>query len=241
MLPIPPTPLVRLANLFPTREVYAKCEFLAPSGCFKIRGATHLLEHLQPGGANPATGRAVDGEHGPRRGRRCTGVRLRHDRRRAADHRPGQGREAASPGRRVRSRSPAVAATCCAAPPTSPRSAAATSCIPTWIRSGPTATSPSPPRFCTPCPTAARSCFPVGGGGLLMGLLAYLRNNPAPVRLFGCEPYNYPKYARFDHARSTTIADGLTPGDAAPAGAAGDRGTGSRRSPWSRRPTSGRR
>jgi threonine dehydratase len=42
-----------------------------------------------------------------------------------------------------------------------------------------------------------------------MGLLAYLRNNPAPVRLFGCEPYNYPKYARFDHARSTTIADGL--------------------------------
>ncbi len=51
--------------------------------------------------------------------------------------------------------------------------------------------------------------FPVGGGGLLMGLLAYLRNNTAPVRLFGCEPYNYPKYARFDHARSTTIADGL--------------------------------
>jgi threonine dehydratase len=42
-----------------------------------------------------------------------------------------------------------------------------------------------------------------------MGLLAYLRDNPAPVRLFGCEPYNYPKYARFDHARSTTIADGL--------------------------------
>src|SRR5207248_4533448 len=51
--------------------------------------------------------------------------------------------------------------------------------------------------------------FPVGGGGLLMGLLAHLRNNPAPVRLFGCEPYNYPKYARFDHARSATIADGL--------------------------------
>ena len=51
--------------------------------------------------------------------------------------------------------------------------------------------------------------FPVGGGGLLMGLLAYLRNDPAPLRLFGCEPYNYPKYARFDHARSTTIADGL--------------------------------
>jgi threonine dehydratase len=51
--------------------------------------------------------------------------------------------------------------------------------------------------------------FPVGGGGLLLGLLAYLRDNPAAVRLFGCEPYNYPKYACFDHARSATIADGL--------------------------------
>ena len=42
-----------------------------------------------------------------------------------------------------------------------------------------------------------------------MGLTAYLRKNPAPVRLYGCEPYNYPKYARFEHARSATIADGL--------------------------------
>ena len=58
-------------------------------------------------------------------------------------------------------------------------------------------------------PACRSLVFPVGGGGLLMGLLAYLRNNPAPIRLFGCEPYNYPKYARFDHARSTTIADGL--------------------------------
>jgi threonine dehydratase len=58
-------------------------------------------------------------------------------------------------------------------------------------------------------PACRSLVFPVGGGGLLMGLLAYLRNNPAPIRLFGCEPYNYPKYARFDHSRSTTIADGL--------------------------------
>ncbi len=58
-------------------------------------------------------------------------------------------------------------------------------------------------------PSCRSLVFPVGGGGLLMGLLAYLRSNPAPVRLFGCEPYNYPKYARFDHSRSTTIADGL--------------------------------
>jgi len=51
--------------------------------------------------------------------------------------------------------------------------------------------------------------IPVGGGGLLMGLLRQLRDHPSPVRLFGCEPYNYPKYARFEHARSDTIADGL--------------------------------
>src|SRR5687768_13640575 len=43
---IAPTPLVRLGNLFPRLEVFAKCEFLAPSGCFKIRGAVHLLEQL---------------------------------------------------------------------------------------------------------------------------------------------------------------------------------------------------
>src|SRR5262245_3401753 len=41
------TPLIRLSNLFPEGRVYAKCEFLAPSGCFKIRGAMHLLEQLR--------------------------------------------------------------------------------------------------------------------------------------------------------------------------------------------------
>src|SRR4051794_39653734 len=46
MLPLSPTPLVRLGNLFPRLDVLAKCEFLAPSGCFKIRGAVHLLEQL---------------------------------------------------------------------------------------------------------------------------------------------------------------------------------------------------
>src|SRR6266487_780626 len=46
MLPSLHTPLVRLGNLFPGRAVYAKCEFLSPSGSFKTRGARHLLEHL---------------------------------------------------------------------------------------------------------------------------------------------------------------------------------------------------
>src|SRR6516225_7060758 len=50
MLPPLQTPLIRLGNLFPQRAVHAKCEFLAPSGCFKIRGAAHLLERLSPEG-----------------------------------------------------------------------------------------------------------------------------------------------------------------------------------------------
>src|SRR6266852_5291934 len=64
-----PTPLIRLANLFPARAVYAKCEFLAPSGCFKIRGAVQLLERLSregcarqlvvPSMGNTALGAAV--------------------------------------------------------------------------------------------------------------------------------------------------------------------------------------
>jgi threonine dehydratase len=51
--------------------------------------------------------------------------------------------------------------------------------------------------------------IPVGGGGLLMGLAAYLSRQSLPVKLVGCEPYNYPKYAPFSHERSRTIADGL--------------------------------
>ena len=47
MLSLMQTPLIRLGNLFPRLDVYAKCEFLAPSGCFKIRGAVHLLDHLR--------------------------------------------------------------------------------------------------------------------------------------------------------------------------------------------------
>src|SRR6476659_9048388 len=45
LLPIP-TPMIRLGNLFPDRRVFAKCEFVAPSGSFKIRATEHLLAHL---------------------------------------------------------------------------------------------------------------------------------------------------------------------------------------------------
>jgi threonine dehydratase len=61
----------------------------------------------------------------------------------------------------------------------------------------------------TALPDCRSLVFPVGGGGLLLGLLAHFRKQPAAVRLYGCEPYNYPKYARYEHARSATIADGL--------------------------------
>ena len=43
-------PLIRLSNLFPDAEIYAKCEFLAQSGSFKDRGAAHLLRHLRQDG-----------------------------------------------------------------------------------------------------------------------------------------------------------------------------------------------
>src|SRR5439155_25339972 len=51
--------------------------------------------------------------------------------------------------------------------------------------------------------------FPVGGGGLLMGLTEHLLRRGAAMRLIGVEAYNAPTYARFHHARSATIADGL--------------------------------
>jgi threonine dehydratase len=49
----------------------------------------------------------------------------------------------------------------------------------------------------------------VGGGGLLMGLTEYLKHHASPVYLYGCEAYNSPTYAEFQHVRSRTIADGL--------------------------------
>ena len=44
-----------------------------------------------------------------------------------------------------------------------------------------------------------------------MGLTEYLLpgRSHAPLAMIGCEAYNYPTYAKFNHARSKTIADGL--------------------------------
>src|SRR5438067_9374508 len=208
MSPPPQTPLIRLANLFPQRQVHAKCEFLAPSGCFKIRGASHLLEHLRregqtrhlivPSMGNTALGAAVAAQAF---GFSMTGVvpqtiaRAKDEKLRALGVELVKIAGGGSDLLRHATDLARERGAYFVHPHLDPlltdgyRSIAA--------------------EVLHALPGCRSLVFPVGGGGLLLGLLAYLRNNPAPVRLFGCEPYNYPKYARFDHARSTTIADGL--------------------------------
>src|SRR5262249_42684020 len=61
----------------------------------------------------------------------------------------------------------------------------------------------------TELPACRTLVFPVGGGGLLMGITEYLRRRPARLRLIGCEAYNYPAYTPYQHVRTATIADGL--------------------------------
>jgi threonine dehydratase len=202
------TPLIRLGNLFPRLPVYAKCEFLAPSGCFKIRGAAHLLEHLRregsmrrlivPSMGNTALGAATGAQAF---GFSMTGVvpqtiaRAKDEKLRALGVElikiAGGGSDLLR----------------CATDLAKERGGyfVHPHLDPLWTDGYQSIAA----EVLADLPTCRSLVFPVGGGGLLIGLLAYLRNNPAPVRLFGCEPYNYPKYARFDHARSTTIADGL--------------------------------
>ena len=208
MLPLTPTPLVRLGNLFPDREVYAKCEFLAPSGCFKIRGATHLLAHLARDGRSPqlivpSMGNTALGAATAARafGVGMTGV-VPQTISRAKDERlQALGVELvkiAGGGSDLIRHATALAAE---------RGGyfVHPHLDPLWTDGY----RPIVAEVLHALPEVRSLVLPVGGGGLLMGLLAQLREQPAAVRLFGCEPYNYPKYARFDHVRSTTIADGL--------------------------------
>jgi threonine dehydratase len=208
MMTLSGTPLIRLGNLFPDRKVHAKCEFLAPSGCFKIRGAVHLLEHLSreggtrqlivPSMGNTALGAAVGAKA---YGFGMIGVvpqtiaRAKDEKLRALGVElvkiDGKGSELLRRATEIaRERGgyfvhPHL--------------------DPLWTDGYQSIAA----EVLHTLPDCRSLVFPVGGGGLLQGILAYLRKNPAPVRLFGCEPYNYPKYAKFDHARSTTIADGL--------------------------------
>ena len=202
------TPLIRLGNLFPHRDVYAKCEFLAPSGCFKIRGATHLLDHLRrkgrapqlivPSMGNTALGAAVAAQA---LGFGMTGVVP----------------QTIAPAKDEKLRALGVEVIKiagggsdllrCATDIARERDGyfVHPHLDPLWT-DGYQSIAADVLRALPDCRSLV---FPVGGGGLLMGLVAYLRHHPAPVRLFGCEPYNYPKYGQFNHARSATIADGL--------------------------------
>jgi threonine dehydratase len=203
-----PTPMIRLGNLFPRRDVYAKCEFVAPSGCFKIRGAVHLLEHLSREGGTrqlivPSMGNtALGAATGARAfGFGMTGVVPQTIARAKDEKLRALGVELikiAGGGSDLLRRATDLAGErggYFVHPHLDPLWTDGYRSIAAEVLHG--------------LPGCRSLVFPLGGGGLLMGLLAYLRDDPTPVRLFGCEPYNYPKYARFDHARSATIADGL--------------------------------
>jgi len=208
MLPPLHTPLVRLDNLFPERRVYAKCEFLAPSGCFKIRGATHLLEHLTregkkpplivPSMGNTALGAATGAKTF---GFKMTGVvpttisRAKDERLQALGVELVKVEGGGSDLIRRANELAKERGGYFVHPHLDPLWTDGYQSIAAEILAA--------------LPDCRSLVFPVGGGGLLMGILARLRKHAAPVRLYGCEPHNYPKYARFDYPRSKTIADGL--------------------------------
>lgn len=208
MLPATDTPLVRLGNLFPDRHVYAKCEHLALSGSFKIRGTKHLLEHLTresqtrqlvvPSMGNTALGVAVGA---PAYGFTVTGV-VPQTISRAKDEKlkalgvelvkiPGGGSDLLSHATRLAAERGAYFVH-----PHLDR---------LWT-DGYQAIAAEVLRDLPDCRSIA---IPVGGGGLLMGVTEYFLRHSSPVKVIGCEPYNFPTYARYSHARSKTIADGL--------------------------------
>jgi threonine dehydratase len=208
MLSLLPTPLVRLTNLFPRPDVYVKCEHLAPSGCFKVRGAVHLLDRLSrdgraprlivPSSGNTAVGAATAAKAF---GFGMTGVVPQSIAAAKDEKLRALGVELikiAGGGSDLLRHATVVA---------QERNGyfVHPHLDPLWTDGY----RPIAAEVLAALPGCRSFVFPVGGGGLLMGLLAHLRDHQAPVRLFGCEPYNYPKYARFDHARSATIADGL--------------------------------
>jgi threonine dehydratase len=208
MFPTVPPPLVRLGNLFPQREVYAKCEFLAPAGSFKIRGARHLLEHLRargplptlvvPSMGNTALGAAV--------GARVVGARMvgvvPTTISRAKDEKlQALGVELikiTGGGSDLLRRATEIAEL---------RQGyfVHPHLDPLWT-DGYQAIAEEILRELPDCRSLV---LPIGGGGLLMGITEYLLQHPNRITLHGCEAYNYPTYAAFDHPRSTTIAEGL--------------------------------
>lgn len=216
MLATIPAPLVRLSNLFPKREVYAKCEHLAPSGCFKIRGAMHLLNHFRRDGRTPplvvpsmgntALGIAVAARAF---GFQVTGVVPQTIRRDKDEKLHALGVELIKVGgdcNNLLSRAVEVA-----------RERGAyfvhPHLDPLWTDGYQVIVE----EVLSELPACRTLVFPVGGGGLLMGLTEYLRPRLARLRLIGCEAHNYPAYTPYQHARTPTIADGLLMDDPHPA------------------------
>jgi len=208
MLPPIRTPLVRLANVFRDVELHAKCEFLAPSGCFKIRGAAHLLDHLRsehrspalivPSMGNTALGAATGAKAF---GFAMVGVVPKTISQAKDERLQALGVELIKidgRGSDLLRRATEVA---------KDRNGyfVHPHLDPLWTNGYQGIAE----EIIQAIPECRSLVFPVGGGGLLMGLTEYLMRHPARVGLYGCEPYNYPKYARFEHARSSTIADGL--------------------------------
>jgi threonine dehydratase len=202
------SPLIRLSNLFPERQVYAKCEYLGASGSFKIRGATHLLTRLRqegrtrplvvPSMGNTALGAAAGAKDF---GFDMVGV-VPTTISRAKDERlQALGVElikVAGGGTDLLRRATEVARE---------RDGyfVHPHLDPLWTDGYQDIAA----EILQALPGCRSLVFPVGGGGLLMGVTEYLLQHPAPVKLLGCEAYNYPTYAAFDHPRSRTIADGL--------------------------------
>jgi threonine dehydratase len=200
--------MIRLSNLFPNREIYAKCEFLAPSGSFKAHGAAHLLAHLRANSNNrllvvPSMGNtALAAAAGAKAfGFSMIGV-VPTTIGRAKDERlQALGVEmikVAGGGSELLRRAQQLA---------TERGAyfVHPHLDPHWTDGYQTIAE----QILAEVPGCRSLVFPIGGGGLLMGLTEHLLRHRNRLRLFGCEAYNYPTYAAFDHQRSATIADGL--------------------------------
>src|SRR5262245_53144316 len=205
MLPMFGTPLVRLGNLFPKNRVYAKCEFPVPSGSFKIRGAKHMLDHLSrqngprelvvPSMGNTALAAALGAKL---YGFRMIGVVPQTITRAKDEKLQALGVELAkiAGGGSDLLRHATQLAKARGAYFVHPH------LDPLWTDGYQLMMK----EILEALPDCRTLVFPVGGGGLLMGLTEYLLGRSISLRLIGVEAYNAPTYAHFSHARAKTIA-----------------------------------
>jgi threonine dehydratase len=188
--------------------VYAKCEFPVPSGSFKIRGAKHLLDHLSrtdgprelvvPSMGNTALAAALGAKL---YGFGMIGVVPQTITRAKDEKLQALGVElvkVAGGGSDLLRHATQLA---------KERNAyfVHPHLDPLWTDGYQTMMA----EILAALPDCRTLIFPIGGGGLLMGLTEHLFRHAAWPRLIGVEAYNAPTYARFSHARASTIADGL--------------------------------